>query len=161
MDGEIEPPRFRPRAESGHSVSCRGLDRPPPLTFALFLRISNVIDADDLVGGITDRLIGGYVVFAENICLAVVSLVVSDFPNDRALGIEKRANGARPVSLLNVRRNPDEILTVLHKDGRCSAHLCNHAVDQIEVIVHLGYAEIERWSVQSSHAICSLHLGRP
>jgi len=60
---------------------------------ALLLQIPNVIDADNFVCGIADRLVAGDVAFAENGCFTVIGLIVPNVDDDFAFGIEDRAQG--------------------------------------------------------------------
>ena len=63
-------------------------------------RYPTIIDPDNFVRAIADRLVAGLVVFAENGCLSIIGLVIANVHDDLAFGIENRATARDPSSFL-------------------------------------------------------------
>src|SRR5438093_7520482 len=135
----------------------------PATRTAALLLVADVIDADDFATPVLHWLVAGDVRRTKNHHLAVEGLTLLDFSNGFAGGVQNGSN--RPSAAVRLRHtggNANVLVSARHEERRCHpfAVFLADCVDDVEIIVDFGRAEIQSGSIFATNRLLSFELGR-
>src|SRR5215472_13883770 len=108
-----------------------GWRSPPPVgrLSQLVLQIADIVDADDVPGCVSDRVVSGDVWLPENRRVAIVRLDLLDHWEHRTVRVQHGADRTRTVVLLHVGGDAYIVVARFHEQSRRSAVFLNNRID--------------------------------
>src|SRR5262245_19191567 len=125
--------------------------------------VTDVIDAYDVATHVLHGLVASDVRRTKNRHLAVERLTLLDFNNGFAGGVENGTNSpSAAVRFRHTGGNANVLFSALHEERRSHpfAIFLAHCVDDVEIVVDFGGAEIQSGSIFATDSLLSFELGR-